>query len=420
MKKNILCKVLYEQQKDFLSISELIEREKSDDLLNLLRLKMPIIIAGVRRCGKSSLLKLIFDELKLHENNFLYINFNDERFLDFEVSNFQDILDYLEENEYSKDVCFFIDEIQEVFGWEKWIDRIKDKYKIIITGSNSHLLSSEISTVLTGRSININLFPFSFGEFLNYKKVDLSDLKLNSKKEIKVKKEFKKYFFDGGFPKMVLENNNIVLRELYENILYRDVINRFNVNLNKTIKEISLYLQSNVATDISLRTLSKISGVKNLETLKNIVDSFEGSFLFFFTSKFDYSVKKQVQNPKKIYSIDNGLARSLSFRFSENLGNLLENLVAIELRRRDQEIYYFREKGECDFVVRDGADIVEAVQVCYDLDDKNRDREVDGLVEACSKFGLKKGLILTMDQDKEIVFSGVKIMILPVWKWLLG
>ena len=420
MDKDNLFKVLFEQQKDFRRISNLVNRDSVKKVRDLIKLKMPLIITGVRRCGKSSLLKLISEDLKLNENDFLYLNFNDERFVNFEISNFQDILDYLIKEKYIKNCYLFFDEIQEVQGWEKWINRIKGSFKIIITGSNSKLLSSEISSILTGRSLSLSLFPFSFSEYLNFKKVDIKKYKLDREIELKIKQEFENYFEIGGFPKMILERNRILLMELYENILYRDIISRFKGNLIKSIKEISLYLQSNVSSDISLRTLSKISGIKNLETLKNILNSFEQSFLFFFTNKFNYSVKKQIQNPKKIYCIDNGLSNVLGFKFSKDSGNLLENLVAIELKRRGKETFYFQKKGECDFVLREGAKIKEVIQVCYKLTEKNKDREIKGLLEAMDEFKLKEGLILTYDDEKGFNVGGKKIKVLPVWKWLLG
>ncbi len=419
MKKENLYELLYDQQKDFEGMIGLVERDLIKELKSLIKLNMPLIITGVRRCGKSSLLRLVKDNFHLKEKNFLYINFNDERFINFNVSNFQDILDYLLENNYSKNCFLFIDEIQEVENWEKWIDRIKSKFNIFITGSNSKLLSTEISTILTGRSINLSLFPFSFLEFLKFNKIESKNYKLDKNVQKVIKKNFKNYFENGGFPKMIKDKNKIILKEIYENIIYRDIVNRFNKNLIKPIKEISVYLQSNIATDLSLRTLSKISGIKNLTTLKNILEAFESSFLFFSTNKFDYSVRKQIQNPKKIYSIDNGFSFNLGFKFSDDSGNFLENLVAIELKRKNKDIYYFRGKNECDFVLREGRNIIEAIQVCYELNEKNKNREVKGLVETMEKFDLKQGLILTYDQEEEFAIENKKIIVKPVWKWLL-
>jgi len=419
MKKELLFQTIYDQQKDFDGIKNLIEREKTNEVINLLKLKLPLIITGIRRCGKSSLLKIISNKLSLTKKDFLYINFNDERLLGFENENFQNILDYIEEHNYNKKTYLFLDEIQEVKNWEKWVDRIKEKFSIIITGSNSQLLSSEISTILTGRSISIDLFPFSFEEYLNYKKVDLKNYLIDKTLQNKIKANFKEYISLGGMPKMVIEKNKIILKELYENIIYRDIIRRFNPNLTKPIKEISIYLLSNVSSDISLRTLSKVSGIKNLGVLGEIYSSFEKSFLFFRINKFDYSIKKQIQNPKKVYAIDTGFPNNLGFKFSENLGNILENLVGISLKQRGLEIYFHREKTECDFIIRNKTKITQTIQVTHELNGKNKEREIKGLLDAMNKFKLKEGLILTNDDEDILEIEKKKIIIKPVWKWLL-
>ncbi len=275
----------------------------------------------------------------------------------------------------------FLDETQEVKNWEKWIDRIKEKFPIIITGSNSQLLSSEISTILTGRSININLFPFNFYEYLNYKNIETKDYLLDRKLQNKIKSAFKRYLATGGMPKMVIENNKIILRELYENIIYRDVIRRFSPSLTNSIKEMSIYLLSNISSDVSLRTLSKVSGIKNLRVLGEIYSSFEKVFLFFRINKFDYSVKKQIQNPKKVYSIDVGFPNSLGFKFSRNSEQIFGNLVAIVLKQKGFETYYYRDKNECDFVIKDNFvikdknKITQVIQVTHELNEKNKERD---------------------------------------------
>jgi uncharacterized protein len=170
---------------------------------------------------------------------------------------------------------------------------------------------------------------------------------------------------------------------------------------------------------MSLRSLSKMVEIKNLATLKQIMNSFEQAFLYFSTNKFDYSIKKQILNPKKTYCIDNGFATTMGFRFSKDKGNFLENLAAIELKRRNKEIYYFREKNECDFVIKEKLKIKGAIQVCYDLNDNNKKREIKGLLNALNKFKLKKGLILTYDQEDIINKDNKTIIVEPVWKWLL-
>ena len=420
MRREDLYMVLFRQQKEFEEEdASLVKRELLSKALKLTPLKLPVIITGVRRCGKSTLLKLIKDELKLKEKSYLYVNFNDEMLTNFLIEDFQKILDFLDENEYSEKCFLFIDEIQEATGWEKWIDRIKQRHVIFITGSNSKLLSKEISTILTGRSVNLGLTPFGFREFLTARSINLDKWKLDSKVQSKIRTELKEFLEIGGFPKRVVSEQSVILSELYENILYRDIISRFNKNLIKSIKEISAYLLSNPSSLIGIRALSKMAEIKNISTVKSILDSFEGAFLFFFINKFDYSIRKQTQNPRKVYCIDNGFISTLGFRTSENKGKMLENLVAIELKRRGREIFYFQEKGECDFVIKEGTKITQAIQVCYDLTDENKEREFNGLLEALDKFKLKEGLILTYNQDDHFELKGKSIKVIPLWKWLL-
>lgn len=420
MNREQLYYVLFEQQKEWGEEKEYVARERTKDVLSLFSLKLPIVITGIRRAGKSTILKLIKQKLKLGKKESLYINFNDERLIDFGVEDFQKILEYLEEEQYKENCSLFIDEIQEVAHWEKWVDRIKEKYPLIITGSNSKLLSKEISTILTGRSMSISLYPFSFCEFLAAKKIEWMSFKNDLSLHAKLRKEFLEYLNKGGIPKAIIENDPRLLSEIYENILYRDIIKRFHPNMEKSIKEISLFLLSNISKPISQRFLSETTGITNLLTVKTILNTFENAFLFSFVSKFDFSVKKQIQNPRKIYCADVGFVTEVGFRFSEDKGRILENLIFIELKRRNKQIYYFSGMHECDFVLREGIKIKEAIQVCYELTTENKSREVNGLIEAMEKFGLKQGLILTNDSEEEFVQQKKKIKIVPVWKWLLS
>lgn len=419
MEKEDLFFVLFAQQKQFEEEKPTIKRDIVEKALELIKLNFPLIITGVRRCGKSYLLKIIKNELKLKEKEYLYINFNDDRLTNFKAEDFQKIIDFLHEQKY-KDKCFlFIDEIQEADKWEKWIDRIKEDYHIVITGSNSKLLSSEISTILTGRSLSLWLTPLSFMEFVIVKNVTLDNLKIDSRKQSFLRAEFKDYLEQGGFPKRVLTGQDIILKELYDQILYRDIADRFGKNLTRAIKEVSVNLLSNPSSLVSLRQISAMTNIKNLGTVKSVLDAFEGAFLFFFVNKFDTSVKKQAQNPRKVYCIDNGFSVALGFRMSEDKGKLLENLVAVELKRRGEELFYYSEKNECDFVIRKGNSIVEAIQVCYNITKDNKERELKGLLEAMERFKLKEGLILTNDQEEELTVKKKKIRLVSVWKWLL-
>jgi len=418
MNREELYAIFFNQQKDFEEEDPTIDREMAKKAIDLISIDMPIIITGLRRCGKSFLLKIIKERLKLNEKEYFYVDFNDERLVKFELGDFQKIIDFINEHGYKEKCFLFIDEIQEVTGWEKWIDRVKGKYKIFITGSNSKLLSSEFSTILTGRAVSLGLTPLNFREFLQANKVNLKDWRLDLKEHSILRKELKSFIRMGGIPKRITTGQDIVVKELYNDILYKDIVARFG-KLDKQIKEIALFF-SNPASLVSLRAISKLVQLKNIATIKAIVEAFENSFLFFFVSKFDYSIKTQIQNPRKIYCIDNGFLVNIGFRLSEDKGRLLENLVAIELKRREKEIFYYSDKYECDFLIREGNKIKEAIQVSYELNEKNKEREVGGLLDALKKFKLKMGIILTYDQDDEFKIENKTIKVIPAWKWLLS
>ncbi|MDI6738458.1 MAG: ATP-binding protein [Nanoarchaeota archaeon] len=420
MKYEELAYALAEQQKKFeVEDEKPVNRELIERVIMLLRLNMPIFITGVRRCGKSFLLHLIKERLGLKAGQYFYIDFNDERLTGFKVEDFQKVIDFLSTEGYEKGCYLFIDEIQEVGKWEKWIERIRGQHPILITGSNSKLMSKEISSLLTGRSLNAWLTPFSFKEFLAARGIPQEAWKSSLEARAKIKKAFSEFLATGGFPKRVVSGEKIIVSELFENILYRDVIGKFGKKLEKPIKEASLYLLSNSGKNSSIRNVSDAIGIKNQLTVKNILNAFENAFLFFFIGKFDYSIKKQIQNPKKAYCIDNGFLTAVGFRFSEDKGRLLENFVAIELKRRGREIFYSKDKRECDFIIKEGIRVAGAMQVCYELNKENKERELNGLLEAMDKFRLKEGEILTYDDEETIQNDGKKIRVIPAWKWAL-
>ncbi len=419
MDRNSLYLLFSSQQNGFFGPQNLVRREAVSRVVSLLKLKLPLIITGVRRCGKSSLMVLVRDELKLGKKECFFVDFSDERFISFEHNDFQKIEDYLAENKYSENSLLFIDEVQEVKHWEKWVNRLKEKHPIIITGSNSKLLSKEIASTLTGRSINLHLEPFSFKEFLTAKKIGTEDYLLDSRKQALIGRAFMEYHKNGGFPKMILSGDETILRELYDNILYRDVIARLGANFEKPAKELSAHFLSNPSGKISSRKAGELMGITNLLSVKKVLNAFENSFLFFLLPKFDFSIKKQIQNPRKLYCVDNGFLTALGFRFSDNDGKMLENLVAIELKRRSKDTYYSSDTKECDFVIKEGNKIVEVIQVTWELTPQNREKETAGLMEAMDKFKLKKGTILTNDLEETVNVRGKKIIVKPAWKWLL-
>lgn len=399
--KDTLRSIVKSQREELLKFDFGTERENINEIE--INISFASIISGVRRSGKSTLLRQMMKKLK----SFYYLNFEDPRAINFEVDDFQKLDDIFRE-EYGSSDYYFFDEIQNVQKWELFVRTLLDKDKrIVITGSNASLLSKELGTRLTGRHLSYELFPFSYVEFLN----------LTNKKPNLI--SFQDYFIKGGFPEYLKFGKMQILQELLNDILMRDIAVRYNIRSIKTLKEMALYLITNVGKEFSYNSLKKIFNLGSTNTVIDFVSYFEDSYLLFTVPKFDYSLKKQLVNPKKVYSIDNGLSNANSASFLEDKGKMLENAVFIGLRKKYKELFYFQEKNECDFVVKQGAKIANAIQVCYDLNEGNKKREINGLSEAMGKFKLKEGLILTYGQEDEIKVNKSRIIIKPVWKWLI-
>lgn len=398
--KDVLRDVVKAQKKNLDNDKPLVRQEFAE-----LNLKVPfaIIISGVRRCGKSTLMMQKMSLLK----NFYYLNFEDPRLIDFELSDFEKA-DQIFLEKYGKSDYYFFDEIQNIEKWETKVRQLLDLRKfVILTGSNASLLSKELGTRLTGRNLRYELFPFSYSEFIEFKNLKPSE------------KSFEAYLIKGGFPDYLKFNNDLILQDLLIDILNRDIIARYNLRSSKVLKSLANYLISNPAKEFSNNNLKRMLEVSSVNSIISFINYLEDSYLIFTINKFDYSLKKQLVNPKKVYIIDNGLINANSSSISIDKGKLLENLVFLNLRRKGNEIYYYQDKKECDFVIKKGKDIVEAFQVCYELNNDNKKRELEGILEALNKFNLKEGVILTFNQEDEYKIEGKKIKVLPVWKWSL-
>jgi len=418
MDSRILKELVVEQKKDFEKKEKFVERTILKEIKQYLNLPHVIIISGLRRSGKSTLLKEIKHRY-YEDENIYYFNFEDERLVNFTLEDFNLLYETFMEI-VGKSNIFFFDGIQVVNGWEAFVRRMNDKgYKFFITGSNSSMLSREMGTKLTGRSIAIELYPFSFKECLSYVNVDTNKTMLLTEDRALIKKEFNEYIDNGGMPEYRIYKNDKTLKDLYENILYRDVIVRYNLSDEKSLKELTHFLFSNYGKEISYNNLKSMLNLGSINTVKHYTNYLENSYLIFTIPKYDESLKKQIYSKKKVYVIDMGLINLISFKFSKNSGRILENIVFLELKRKNKDIFYHKEKSECDFIIKDKLKIVQAIQVTQNLDDGNKSREIAGLLEACKKYKLKEGMILTYDQEEEIIVDGKKIVVEPVWKWLL-
>ncbi len=402
--------VLNDQRSFFLSRSAGLTREINFD--NYLHHPRIVVISGVRRSGKSTLLKQFSERME----SFHFANFDDERLIDFGINDFQTMMLAFHKRSSSKNII--LDEIQNIDGWERFVRRIHDEgYKVFLTGSNAKLLSSEPGTHLTGRYVKIELFPFSFKEFLEFKGIAVSEITTRIKAQIL--SHFDDYLVNGGFPEYLLYNDPEFLKRTYDDILYRDIITRHGIRNVKQFKQLAHYLFSNFTKDLSYNSLKTPLGFSNITTITNYIHCLEESYLLFELFSFDYSVKKQRLSPKKIYAIDNRLRNVVSFSFSKEYGNNLENLIFLELKRRGLDIYFFRKKGECDFVVLDRGAVTELIQVTYFLSHENRQREVAGVVEAMNNLNCETGLIITVNQDETIGYEGKEITVISAWRWLL-
>lgn len=408
---------MFDQKDVFNRGKQLITRDLELD--RYISTKQVVVISGIRRCGKSSLLYLIKEEMNLSEEEYCYFNFDDERILT-DVSILESIYN-LHIEIYGREPILFLDEIQNIENWEKFVNRIYERgIKVFITGSNASLLSSEIATSLTGRNKQIELFPFSFAEFLRFNGKSYNLDRLSSRSKSFLIQDFTKYLEVGGFPIVVKENDTELINSYFQDILYRDIISRYRLTQVKEIKQIGLYFASNISKLFSYSTLMDISGVKSASSIKDYLYYYEQTYLWFYLKKFDYSLKKQIMNPKKVYGIDSAFVHRLGFSFSENKGRILENIVFLDLLRQGKEVFYHTGKKECDFVIKKGLKIVEAIQVTYSLNDSNFEREISGLQEAMEYYRLGKGTILCFDtiESSKPIPNGIEVQ--AVWKWLLS
>ncbi len=409
MERNALRDILLMQNHKFKE--QYVSRTIMDKINDYKKTQFVIIISGVRRCGKSTLMN------QLRNDDCYYVNFDDERFISFSVDDFQTLYELLIELFGEKDI-FLFDEIQNISGWERFVRRLhNDQKKIYVTGSNASMLSRELGTHLTGRNISLQLYPFSFKEFLEFKGYKSPSF-LTSVEKSKIKGIFNEYLVDGGFPEYLQTGKEEYLKNVYENVLYRDIITRYRLTKEKPIKETVYFAVSNIGKEISFNTIKLLTGLTSTTTIKEYFEYLENSYLVFLMSRYDPSLKKQAYYNKKTYFIDNGMAKVIGFNISENRGRLLENAVFLTLKRENLEIYFHHGKKECDFLIRQGTKIVKAIQVTCNLGE-NKGREIDGLLEALKCYGLSEGLILTMDDEMEINKDGKRIIVMPAWKWML-
>lgn len=392
--------------------------------------KKIITLIGVRRCGKTSIFYHMINQLieKIEKTKILFLNFEDERFelnsdeLDLILQAYMELYP-----SYKLSECyFFFDEIQNIPNWEKFIRRMYDTISknIFITGSNSKLLSSEIATSLRGRTLNFEIFPLSFKEYLSFKDIEVDFY--SSKSLAFIKNAQESFLKNGSFPEILFLEEiyaNKTLQEYFNVLLYKDLAERYNITNTVALKFFLKRIISSSTKQISINKIFnelKSSGIKiGKNTLYEFLEYVQNIYLALTLQKYDNSLINKELGEKKIYSIDIGLNNATEFRFSDDIGKSLENAVFLELKRKEFDIYYYRtSKSECDFLVFDKNTISDIIQVTFDMGDENtKKREIKGLIEACKNFDLKSGTIITFDNEDELIENGIKIKIIPFYKW---
>jgi len=398
----MLTKLIIEQvvnsQKERLSLMDPGLPRKMTDLADLS--SHTLIVSGIRRCGKSTLLHQVFNS---NSSLSIYLNFEDPRLAGFDLSDFNRLHEIAIKEGAT---AYFFDEIQNIDNWENFVRfRLDEGYRIFITGSNASMLSKELGTKLTGRHVTKELFPFSYNEFLTF---------TGQKNGLLSSAEYLK---SGGFPEYLKTRLPEVLMTAFNDIVIRDIAIRYNIKNIQVLQQLAVWLVSNAGKPITGNSLRKIFQISSSSSIMDYLSFFADAWLFFFVPKFSYSHKIQVVNAKKVYCIDNGFIEINSVSFTEDNGRLLENMVFLQLRRQSAEIYYFSGKKECDFVVFQHGKFHSLYQVCWQLDQNNMDRELNGLLEAMVFFGVKDARIITQNQSDSFTIDNKTITSLPFHLW---
>ena len=402
------------------------EREILKIIKQYLDLNRIVTLVGVRRAGKSTILYQIIDYLLKNEitrpPNILFINFEDIRFNSLTIDEWYNL--YLEELKPEGVSYLFFDEIHYCNNWVNFVRSHVDRKsaKVFLTDSSSYLLPTELASILTGRKVTFEIFPVSFKEYLTFKQVEMQGF--GTKDSAIIRGYVKDYIDYGGFAELITREWSVakkLLLELFDDIITKDIVTRFNVDYAK-IRNLSYYVLNNPAQRMTYRKLKSIFNLGS-NVPQKYLKHLEDVFLCFTIQEYSEKVKEQLNSPKKVYPIDTGLINALAFKVSKNIGPLLETIVFLELKRRNKEIYYgnFDNKYEVDFIIKSGTEVLNIINVSYDMkNEKTRKREIDGLKVATEKLQPKEILLLTWQEETTIILDeNNKLKIRPVWKWLL-
>jgi len=396
--------------------------------------KQILTITGPRRAGKSYLMRRMARRLSdkgVNRKNILFVNFEDPRFTSLDTKLLAQIYDVYKGFIAAADTPYiFLDEIQEVEGWEKWVRTMHElkKARIFVSGSNAHLLSRELGTLLTGRHLDITVLPLSFAEFLLFNKVEIHNSFDSVGREAEIDGLLHKYIEAGSFPEVALSvKKTEILQSYFDDILTKDLLKRFRVRKMPVMKALIKYYLSNAGNLITFASAAKFLQV-HTSTVERFSGYFEDVYLTFLLKRFSFKVKEQENSPRKIYAVDTGLCNSLGFRFSENIGRLAENVVFLALKRKQIldpqiELFYWKDvlHREVDFVIKDGLKVTRLIQVCWNIqDEKTKTRELRSLQKAMKELNVADAVIITDTTEGEEKLNGYTVKIVPLWKWLLA
>jgi len=411
--------MLLEQFDTFWKKDTGIERSKIKEIEKAIPSPHAIVISGLRRVGKSTLLSQVAH--KLGKDLFYYLNFEDDRFSGFQSEDFNDLYQLLVEI-FGERTVFIMDEIQNINGWEHFVRRFIEKgFKFFITGSNASLLSKELGTRLTGRYIPIELFPFSFSEFLLFRSEMVPDFqRMTTIDWAHLNTSLSAYLISGGIPDALKYPELPLLRSLYDDVLYRDIASRYRLEAITALKELAYFLMSHPASLISFNKLKEQLRLGSVNTVSSYIEYMENSWLIFTLNLYSYSVKRQQIAPKKVFGIDTGLINSVGFHFSPNTGKLLENLVFLTLRQHTNDVYYYVTPAgfEVDFYLPSQRKIIQVSQRL--ANSQTREREFRAIEDATKEIPIESALILSDISEKEVQVAGIPVKVQSIPEWLVS
>lgn len=413
------------QEKERLLSLPYIERTKKKEANKWLDSDLIKVVLGPRRAGKS-----VFSLMLLKERPFAYFNFDDESLPGEEKFDLDELMSELRQA-YGNTKYILFDEIQNLPKWELFVNRLhREGYNLVLTGSNAKLLSKELATALTGRHIPIQILPFDFNEILRAKGYKFSpDKLLVPEEKAKFLEYLNEYMINGGYPEVVIKNLDPrdYLDVLFDSLLFKDVVKRHKIRFSEQIDWLGLYLINNIARQYSIRKLTNILGFKSDITLERYLSYLTEAYLIFSLCRYSTKVNLRLKSPKKIYVVDNGFVVAKAVRHSPDTGKLMENLVFTEMVKRgnepNREIFYYKTRNdrEVDFVIKKGTEVVELIQVAYEINNYDTEqREVKALLEASQELNISNLTILTWNEEREVKKDSKVIKFQPLWKWLLS